>query len=261
MLRVLSMGGGVNSTAILIGMKHRGDKPDAILFADVGRSDGSHGEKPETLEHMERMKAWCVENGFPEMQIIRRNTRLHASLYDECFNNETLPSKAFGFGGCSSKWKREPMDKWVRHWEPAKAAFERGEKVARLLGIHAGEKKRGQIPDTDKFTFQFPLREWGWGQTECEQVCRDELGYVPVKSACFFCPSMTKPEVIALSTSHPDLFQQAVEMEQYAIGCGNLETVKGLGRHWTWEDLVKSANPVCSSENEQPPMCDTCIDW
>lgn len=259
MLRILSMGGGVNSTAILIGMKQRGERPDAILFADVGRIDGTKGEKPGTTSHMQMMRVWCVENGFPEIITIRRNTKLHASLYDECINNETLPSKAFGFGGCSSKWKREPMDKWVRHWPPAKEAFSRGEKVARLLGIHAGEVKRGRIPDTDKFCFQFPLREWGWGQEECEKACLDELGYIPVKSACFFCPSMRKPEIIQLGIEHPELLQEAIEMEQNAIETGNLQTVKGLGRHWTWKDLTAGNCP--SAPDQQPPICDTCIDW
>jgi hypothetical protein len=261
-LRIVSMGGGVNSTAILIGMKRRGEKPDAILFADVGREDGTGGEKPETLAHMQRMYAWCAENEFPEIVVIRRGTKLHESLYDECLNNETLPSKAFGFGGCSYKWKREPMDKWVRHWGPAKEAFARGEKVARLLGIHAGEPNRGKIPDTDKFAFQFPLREWGWGQAECEQACLEELGYVPVKSACFFCPSMRKPEVIQLNVTHPELFKQAVEMERNAIEHGELETVRGLGRHWTWEDLVKQDQKQLRLFDDcQAPVCDTCIDW
>ena len=41
-------------------------------------------------------------------------------------------------------------------------------KVSRLIGIHAGETKRGKIPDDDKFTYRFPLREWGWSQAECE---------------------------------------------------------------------------------------------
>jgi hypothetical protein len=38
---IVTWGGGVNSTAMLVGMKQRGIRPDRILFADTG------GEKPD----------------------------------------------------------------------------------------------------------------------------------------------------------------------------------------------------------------------
>jgi len=43
MTMVVSYGGGVNSTAVLVGMVERGIRPDAILFADTG------GEHPQGL--------------------------------------------------------------------------------------------------------------------------------------------------------------------------------------------------------------------
>jgi hypothetical protein len=142
---VVSFGAGTNSTAILQGMLERNEKPDAILFADTG------GEKPGTYKHLERMQRWCVESGFPELIVVRySDTSRHASLEDECHNNGTLPSKAFGFGGCSQKWKRYPMDKWVKAWPEAQATWERGSKVQRVIGIHYGETRRGKIPDDEK---------------------------------------------------------------------------------------------------------------
>ena len=113
---VVSFGGGVNSTALLIGMHERGQRPDAILFSDTG------GERPTTYEHIEAMKAWCVMAGFPELTTVRYHESAHGTLEQECLNNETLPSKAFGFGGCSVKWKRAPMDRWVAAWPQAVAA-------------------------------------------------------------------------------------------------------------------------------------------
>lgn len=38
MTMMVSYGGGTNSTAMLIGMVERGERPDAILFADTGRN-------------------------------------------------------------------------------------------------------------------------------------------------------------------------------------------------------------------------------
>jgi 3'-phosphoadenosine 5'-phosphosulfate sulfotransferase (PAPS reductase)/FAD synthetase len=187
MISVVSMGGGVNSTALLIGLRDRGERPDAILFADTG------GENPSTYRHVEAVNLWCHSAGFPEVTVVKRNTPLHESLEEECHNNGTLPSKTFGFGGCSEKWKRTPMDKWVKAWPLARKEWDEGRRVARLIGIHARETKRGKIPDCDKFHYRFPLREWGWSQDECADACLRAYGYIPGKSSCFFCPAMRKP--------------------------------------------------------------------
>jgi hypothetical protein len=73
---------------------------------------------------------------------------------------------------------------------------------------------------------------------------------------------MRKPEVIQLAKEHPDLFERAVEIERNAKECGGLEVVKGLGRRWTWEDLVKADKAQLRMFGEdQAPMCDTCVDW
>lgn len=254
---VVSFGAGTNSTAILQGMMERGEMPDAILFADTG------GEKPGTYRHLERMKQWCCDNGFPELTTVKNSdTSRHISLEDECHTNGTLPSKAFGFSGCSVKWKRQPMDRWVREWLPAKMAWQEGLRVERVIGIHYGETKRGKIPDDDRFTYRFPLREWKWTQEECESACIRAVGYVPEKSACFYCPAMKKNEVLKLAKDHPDLFQRAVEMEHIAKESGGLNVVKGLGRTYSWESLLSADQAQLRLfQDDGLPMCDTCVDW
>jgi hypothetical protein len=75
---------------------------------------------------------------------------------------------------------------------------------------------------------------------------------------------MRKAEVLALAKSDPDLFQRAVEMERTAKEAGTLQTVKGLGRRWSWESLVKADESQLRLplfEDSQAPICDTCIDW
>ena len=48
---VVSYGSGTNSTAMLVGLHERGEKPDLILFADTG------GERPDTYRHKEIVNA------------------------------------------------------------------------------------------------------------------------------------------------------------------------------------------------------------
>jgi hypothetical protein len=223
---IVSFGGGVDSTAMLVGLHARKVRPDAILFADTG------GELPEVYQHVDMVGEWCEASGFPSLQRVRYESERHSSLEDECINNETLPSKAFGNGGCSVKWKRQPIDKWIKESDFA------NRKRLRLIGINFDEVRRGQIPNTELDEFVYPLREWRWGRRECNEICQSTFGYTPHKSACFYCPAMKKKEVIQLSKSHPDLFNRAVEMERNAAE--SLTTVKGLGRNWSWEGLVKA---------------------
>src|SRR2546430_2500819 len=108
---VVSFGGGVNSLALLIGLKERGIRPDAILFADTG------GEKPETYDAVFKAGAWLLAIGFPGLVVVR-NDGMYESLEDNCLKKNMLPSLAYGFKSCSDKYKRRPMDKYVKHWQP-----------------------------------------------------------------------------------------------------------------------------------------------
>lgn len=241
---IVSFGGGVNSTAMLCAMKEKEWIPDAILFADTG------GEKPETYRHIEAMQEWCKSSGFPEVTVVRQKI----TLEDDCLDRETLPGKAFGFGSCSDRFKIQPQKRWLRENNVKNPMW--------LVGIHAGEARRAARTLNQRTDVRFPLIEWEWGQKECvEAIARHGLKE-PCKSACWFCPAMRKVEVIQLSKTHPDLFERAVEMERAANESGNLTTVKGLGRHWTWEGLVKADEQQLKLfDDTQAPICDTCVDW
>ena len=242
---IVSFGGGVNSTALLLGLHERGEKPDAILFADTG------GEKPPTYVHVERMQAWCESVKFPLIEVVRNKITLEQSN----LQNETIPSKAFGFGTCSERFKIDPQRKWVKQRGFDDATF--------LVGIHSGETRRATRLVTDSGqSIRYPLIEWAWGQADCENAIARNGIERPCKSACFFCPAMKKHEVLRLAKEYPELFERAVTMERAALEAGNLQTVKGLGRNWSWEKLVAADERQQKLfADDQAPMCDVCVDW
>ncbi len=88
---VVAYGLGVDSTAMLIGLKYRGVQPDLILFADVG------GEKPETYLYAPIFRQWLRDADFPQFEVVRYRPPLapYESLYGNCWENHTLPSLAF----------------------------------------------------------------------------------------------------------------------------------------------------------------------
>ena len=226
---VASFGGGVNSTAMLIGMWERGEKVDLILFADTG------GEKPHTYEHTGEMNLWLLDHGMPDIHYVQRTNRAQEAknLEQDCLDGKMLPSIAYGFKACSIKYKRDPQDKFCNNYQPCKEVWAAGAKVVKLIGYDMDEPHRARIQEDDKYTYRYPLIEWNWGREECvEAITRAGLTQ-PGKSACFFCPSSKKPEIMELRRQYPDLAARAVAMERNA----ELTTIKGLGRSFAWGDL------------------------
>jgi 3'-phosphoadenosine 5'-phosphosulfate sulfotransferase (PAPS reductase)/FAD synthetase len=230
---VVSYGGGVDSTAMLVGMYQRGWRPDAILFAEVGN------EWPETYYYIETvMEPWLKSVGFPDLtrvQYVPKRFKYgeYKDLYGNCIQNSTLPSLAFGRKGCSQKWKVQPMDKHVNNDPMFDEARKQGIKIKRLIGYDAGPKDScrggGMLEDSAKYTYVYPLRDWGWDREQCKAEIAAHNLPVPHKSACFFCPSMQKCEIHELAKKHPHLLRKAIEMEDRAQP--NLTAIEGLWRN------------------------------
>lgn len=229
MTTIVSFGGGVNSAAMLVGMQERGMCPDAILFADT------KGEKPHTYQFVDRMSAWCVEAGLPAILTVTANS-MYDGLEDNCLRQNMLPSLAYGFKSCSHKYKKQPQEKWANNWDVARQTWQAGNKVTKYLGIDISEERRARIPEDDKYVYQYPLIEWGWDRKDCLEALKRAGLPNPGKSACFFCPASKKSEIRDLHRRYPELSQRAIEMEQNA----ELNTVKGLGRHFSWEAFLKA---------------------
>ncbi|MEI5998268.1 phosphoadenosine phosphosulfate reductase [Paraburkholderia bengalensis] len=235
---VVAYGMGTNSVALLVGMHERGERPDLILSADTG------GERPQTYEHRDMMDEWCKKVGFPPIVTIRKGGRAE-TLEENCLRMSMLPSIAYGFKGCSLKFKREPQDRFVNSWEPAQLAWECGRKVVKLIGYDAGEERRAKITEDAKYEYRYPLIEWGWDRDDCI-AATDRTGLPrPGKSACFFCPSSKVAEIRDLRDNHPHLFARALAMESNA----ELTSVKGLGRRFAWRDHA-IGGPLCDIPRE-----------
>lgn len=235
---VVSFGAGVNSTAMLLEMKNRGIRPDLILFADTG------GEKPETYEHLEKMKRWCKQAEFPEITVVRYEPKrvAYRTLEEECLTNETLPSLAFGIKSCSIKWKVAPQHRYLESWSRNNGSFE---KIKIAIGLDAGPADRRRTyatttSDIKRYEYWYPLQDWRHDREACVNIIRHEGIAVPPKSSCFFCPAMKKREILELKEKNPDLYQRALRLERQALtGKHILRSTKGLGRSFAWSDLEK----------------------
>ena len=233
---VVACGGGTNSAAVLVAFATLGQRVDLITFSNT------KGEKPETYEFVAQLSEFCVGRGLPSITELRSVSpkRGYEGLEGMCRRLDIMPSKVVGLKSCSQRYKIEPQEKFLNHWVPAKAQWASGKKILNVIGYDAGEAHRAKILTNAKNDFWYPLIDWGWGREECVEAIKSAGLPLPGKSACFFCPSMKKTEVIQLSERHPDLFIRAIEMEDAALAGGKYNNVKGLGRHWSWRELVEA---------------------
>lgn len=225
-MNIVSFGGGVNSTAMLIGMYERGIPADLILFADTG------GEKPETYAHRDEFSTWLVAHGYPGIVTVSEE---RWTLEQECLDKNTLPSIVTGMRSCSDKYKMRPQKRHVAALPEAKEIWARGEAITRIIGFDAGEPWRVKDAESGRYENRFLLIEWDWAREQCvSAIERHSLG-VPMKSSCFFCPEMQENEIVDLQRDHPELAARAIAMERNNTA---MYSVRGLKRTTSFEAII-----------------------
>lgn len=186
---IVSYGGGVNSLAMLLALRERGIRPDAIVFADT------LGEKPETYAFLrDVLPPWLAANGMPALVTtgradwapVRRLRTGDQSLEAEVLRLGYMPSRVYGRSNCADKWKLDPFKWW------AKSHFHNRPLIMRAIGFDAEEAHRVDKTQDAGFGKTYPLIDAGWDRDRCVEEILAEGLPVPPKSACYYCPSSTK---------------------------------------------------------------------
>lgn len=181
----ISLGGGVDSTALLLWLRDQGINPEPI-FVDHG------GDYPHTYQYIEYLQG----KGF-EITILKPEI----SILDYCERDHVFPMRRWRW--CTDRFKLTPMRKYMK--TPAIC----------YIGISAYEKRRiARFSACKSGVFNaFPL--------SCVNLSREDLiafisthGLaVPKKSGCFICPMASKKEISAMKREHPDLYKIRVHLE------------------------------------------------
>jgi 3'-phosphoadenosine 5'-phosphosulfate sulfotransferase (PAPS reductase)/FAD synthetase len=269
---VVTYGGGVNSKSILCRLYREGIRPDIIVFADTG------GEVPKTYQDIALTQNWLFSIGWPGIDIVKATDKhgVAIDLYDFCYNNGDLPSKAYGNPSCSDKHKTRQVTKFLnRHpickdaWGKYNKLDEITKKVIRVIGIDYGESHRinqflsstaKSVEDQNKkYEIVFPLVDWRMDRDDCIVEIMNSGLPVPPKSSCYFCPSMKAHEIFELGRNHPELLAKALEMEGKAKREGNLRNIAGLGRSWSWDNVVGQGDLFTGFVGDNDP-CVVCND-
>lgn len=239
--KVLSLGGGLDSWAMLLDAEARGELPDVVAFVDVGDPDdrdGQPGEWDGTYRHVEEVvRPWCAARGIEFVEISARTgylVRDARSLFQWLWDRGQIPV-AGPNRICTRIAKVERFEAWLDQRFPGQAVecwigFDASEQ-ARVdkdpnIGKPRGPTHLGKLPQWWRWTRalayamtharrvnRFPLIERGLCRCRCEALARASGYPVPRKSSCQYCPYSTRGDWQRFAVERPEHFARVVEME------------------------------------------------
>ena len=220
MLTVISYGGGVQSTAMLVlaAQGKLGLDVDAALFANVG-DDSEH---PATLTYVREVAIpWAAERGLPvhELHRVMRDGTSRTLWQDLMRDSRTInipvrmDNGAPGNRNCTHTYKVKVVGKWL------KAHGASADNPATVcIGISTDEFMRASNKRAEPYERPvYPLLDLGMDRAACQKVIADAGLPVPPKSSCFFCP-FHRPQMWAeMRRDEPELFFKAADLEATLI--------------------------------------------
>lgn len=228
MKKYLSLGGGVNSTAMLLLLLDEGEEFE-VVFCDPG------SEFPETYDNIERLKQL-----HPITVLPGKVNGLY--LYDYCLRHQIIPLRFARW--CSDKFKVRIIHKYVET------------PCVIWVGIDAGESHRVRYANKLGIENQYPLVERNIDRVRCKEIIEEHGLPVPPKSGCYFCPFQRKGEFRRLRIDYPELFCKARIMEQVTNDRLRLEGRIPLYLRDSPIDVVAETDQMDMFGWHQPCMCE-----
>jgi hypothetical protein len=225
-LTYISLGGGRQSTCVgicsALGL-HNFPKADCAIFADTG------DETRATYRHLDLFEKWLEERGIRVYRVNIGTTLAAAAAAvsglrrlngNKFFVSVPLFTKnADGSIGvlrrqCTSEFKLAPIRLKVRELLGLeKGAPARGKLARCLMGISLDEVIRMKPAAEAYIENAFPLIDARLAVETCERICKENIGYIPEKSACKFCPYHDDAYWQRMKTGAPEDFEDACQFD------------------------------------------------
>lgn len=219
MLKVLSLGAGVQSTTLALMAKFgEMEMPDCAIFADTG------AEPESVYTHLHKLIA---ELPYPVHIISAGNIRDDLVRGTNTGGSKRFASIPFfldrgkqGIGmarrQCTSEYKIKPIDKELRAllgYAPRKRIPAKSVEV--WIGISTDEAIRMKPANSHWKVNRWPLIERSMSRAACQDWL-SRHGWSAPKSACTFCPFRSDESWIAMKAIDPESFEDAVRTD-YAL--------------------------------------------
>jgi hypothetical protein len=191
---IVSYGGGVNSTALIVFLIKNKFPIDYVVFSDTG------DEMPETYDYVKIMQKYLARKKVPFKIVKVRNGD---SLSDRCLRRRVVPSQLWRW--CTRDMKVTPIHAFYRSLKSH---------IYQYMGIDYGEFYRMKPSPADYVTNLYPLVDYKINRDECIKIIRKARLPIPVKSGCYFCPYNNMERWKEIYQSHPELYKFAMKIEE-----------------------------------------------
>jgi hypothetical protein len=216
-LRVLSLGAGVQSTALLhLAIDGLIPPFDAAVFADTG------WEPSTVYRHLDGLTGQAARAGMPIYIVSAGNIR--GDALDPAHRFVSMPLFSLGPDGqrgmarrqCTGEYKIRPIKAKVRELlgYPHPRRVPAHVYAEQAIGISVDELRRAKDADVRYLRNVFPLLDLCWTRADCRGYLTGKgLADTP-RSACVGCPFHSNSEWRRLRDSDPDAWRQAVAFDQ-----------------------------------------------
>lgn len=244
MIKVISYGGGVQSTALLVLAAMGKIDYQTFLFCNVGEDS----ENPETLAYVEQIaKPYALAHGLELIELQRtfqdgRTESLYEHITKPGSRSIDIPIRmsngAPGNRTCTVGYKIKVVDKWLREHDAKK----QGAMVA--LGISLDEFHRARNDSGISWKkLAYPLLDLRLDRQDCTNIIQDAGLPIPPKSSCYFCPFHRLSTWQEMRHSQPELFKKACDLETFIN-----ERRRSLGRDSVW--FTDRARPLSEATTD-----------
>jgi len=225
--RILSLGAGVQSTAIIL-MSHHGELPplDAAVFADTGWETKAVYRHLEWLESYVDIPIYRVSSGNIKEDALRSQVRGKAAHGCRWVS---MPYFVLGPQGergmlrrqCTTEYKLVPVRRKVREL----AGYKPRERmpagcVEQWIGLSFDELRRTRSSPVAWCTNYYPLIDMELTRIDCREWMHAHGYSQPPRSACVGCPFRSDAEWRWLQENEPESFAEAVEFDVSIRTCG-----------------------------------------
>lgn len=215
MLNVISYGGGVQSTALLVMAAQKHIAYKTFLFCNVGEDS----EHPKTLAYVHDIAMpYANAHGIELIELHKTRLGEPETLYQRLMRPDRsvgipvrMSNGAPGRRACTKDFKIMVVAKWLReHGATAKTPATVG------MGISLDEFQRMRNDSgLDYEHLDYPLIDQRFTRDMCIELIGQAGLPIPPKSSCWFCPFHTIRKWQEMREQEPDLFWKAAELEVY----------------------------------------------
>lgn len=187
MKHVVGLSGGKDSTALALRLAELEPRDYEYICNETGN------ELPAMQEHWSRLEQLL---GKPIKRV-----RYQHDLIGTIRQVMMLPS-VFG-RWCTRMLKIEPTIKYFESLPPGSILY---------VGLRADEEERKGLYGED-ITVRFPMREWGWNESDVWQYLDSKGVCIPKRTDCAWCPFQRLGEWRDLYFEHPEIYSEGILLE------------------------------------------------